>query len=82
MRYLIPTVLLLAGCAEQPSALQLVCGPEHGAMVGRNIGEFELPRGLAYRVIQPGAAVPDGTNPARLNIRVDDKGWISAVTCG
>ncbi|WBU61498.1 I78 family peptidase inhibitor [Paracoccus albus] len=57
------------------------CGPEFNVMVGRNIGEFELPPGLPHRIAQPGAALTEDFNPARLNVFVDDKGWIQKVEC-
>lgn len=57
------------------------CGPEFGVMIGRNIGEFTLPRGLPYRIAQPGAQLTEDHNPDRLNIFVDDKGWIQKVEC-
>ena len=58
------------------------CGPAYEAMTGRNIGEFTLPPALAYRVLQPGAVMTQDLNPARLNIFVDEKGWIERISCG
>ncbi|WBU64978.1 I78 family peptidase inhibitor [Paracoccus aerodenitrificans] len=87
MRQIIPAtavLTVLAACAppEPGSALPSQCGPEYQDMVGRNIGEFTLPSGLAYRVLQPGAVMTEDMNPARLNIFVDEKGFIQRVTCG
>ena len=50
-------------------------------MVGRNIGEFTLPPSLPHRIAQPGAALTEDHNPARLNVFVDDKGWVQKVEC-
>lgn len=57
------------------------CGPEFNVMVGRNIGEFELPPALPHRIAQPGAALTEDYNAERLNIFVDEKGWIQKVEC-
>ena len=87
MRLLLPIlpVALLAACAPAaPTAtlgLPNRCGPEYDVMVGRNIGEFTLPPGLPHRIAQPGAALTEDHNPARLNIFVDDRGWVQKVEC-
>ena len=82
---LLPAACLCAACTTTATpttpAFPTRCGPEFDIMVGRNIGEFTLPRGLPHRVAQPGAALTEDYNPARLNVFVDDKGWIQKVEC-
>lgn len=78
--------LALLGCAAPATTpatpgLPNRCGPEYDVMVGRNIGEFTLPPGLPHRIAQPGAALTEDHNPARLNVFVDDKGWVQKVEC-
>lgn len=87
MRYFLPLILpaLLAACgppSRPVNTLPSRCEPGYDIIVGRNIGEFELPSGLAYRVVQPGASLAEDYNPERLNIFVDEKGWIQKVKCG
>ncbi|MFD1795743.1 I78 family peptidase inhibitor [Paracoccus aurantiacus] len=89
MRLLLPLVpaLALTGCTEPTQGPAPTpgfpnrCGPEYDVMVGRNIGEFRLPPGLPHRIAQPGAALTEDYNAARLNVFVDDKGWVQKVEC-
>lgn len=78
-----PLACLVAGCSAPTTGPNFPnrCGPEFGVMIGRNIGQFTLPPGLAHRIVQPGATLSEDFNPARLNVFVDDKGWIQQVEC-
>lgn len=80
---ILPAAILLAGCTTTATGPRFPnrCGPEFDVMVGRNIGEFTLPPGLPHRVAQPGAALTEDYNAARLNIFVDEKGWVQKVEC-
>lgn len=80
---ILPAACLAAACTAPATgpAFPNRCGPEFNVMTGRNIGEFTLPPGLPHRIAQPGAALTEDYNPARLNIFVDDKGWIQKVEC-
>lgn len=80
---ILPALCLGAGCTTPAAAPALPnrCGPEFDVMIGRNIGEFDLPAGLAYRIVQPGASLTEDFKPDRLNVFVDEKGWIQKVEC-
>ncbi|MBA4489850.1 I78 family peptidase inhibitor [Paracoccus sp. S1E-3] len=82
---MLATNALLGGCAPPGDTatpgLPDRCGPEYDVMVGRNIGEFTLPPGLPHRIAQPGAALTEDYNAGRLNVFVDDKGWVQTVEC-
>ncbi|WP_255329923.1 hypothetical protein [Paracoccus albicereus] len=49
--------------------------------MGRNIGQFDIPRSVPNLIISPGIEVPDERQPGRLRIFVDDKGWIARAEC-
>lgn len=53
----------------------------HSALVGQNYGAITLPAGLPVRVISPGDAVTEDFRPERLNLYVDEKGWIQRIEC-
>ena len=80
---ILPAACLAAACTAAAPGPNVPnrCGPEFDVMVGRNIGEFTLPPGLPHRIAQPGAALTEDYNAARLNIFVNDKGWIQKVAC-
>lgn len=59
----------------------LRCDESFQSLVGTNIGAVTLPRALPHRIISPGMAVTEDYNPDRLNVFVDDKGWIAKVEC-
>lgn len=63
------------------SAPLLKCDDSYQSLVGSNIGAVTLPAGLAQRIITPGMAVTEDYNPDRLNVYVDDKGWVTKVEC-
>lgn len=77
--------VLLSACTETapvPPQMPQACSDEYLSLVGMNIGATSFPAGLPYRVLQPGAQATQDYEPARLNLYVDDKGWITRVTCG
>lgn len=74
--------LTLSACANETVATKTTCDLEfHKTLVGTNIGEVTFPPGLTYRVLQEGDAATMDLNPQRLNVIVDDKGWIEGVSC-
>ncbi|WP_170162041.1 I78 family peptidase inhibitor [Paracoccus siganidrum] len=75
---------LLAACGTNPPRpSQESCNlATHSQLVGQNYGAIDLTPGLTHRIISPGQAVTMDFNPNRLNLHVDDKGWIQQVTCG
>lgn len=77
-------VLIVAGCGASPYDVQATeCSPsQHQALVGRNIGEVRLPPTLRTREINPGAMMTGSTQPGRLTLFLDAKGWITRVACG
>ncbi len=62
-------------------AAPLACDDSYQSLVGQNIGAVTLPAGLSHRIISPGMAVTEDYNPDRLNVYVDDKGWIARTEC-
>ncbi|WP_372803806.1 hypothetical protein [Paracoccus seriniphilus] len=74
---------LMAACTETAPPQPLRCSEQfHQQLVGKNIGEVTLPDALRRRIIIPGAIPGPVEDPARLNIHVDDKGWIIDTGCG
>ena len=78
-------LLALTACAPVPQggapAPPLPCDASYQSLVGSNIGAVSLPTGLTHRIITPGMAVTEEYNADRLNIWVDDKGWIQKTEC-
>lgn len=74
-------LLTLAACEPAPPAGPLACDDSYQSLVGQNIGAITLPAGLSHRIISPGMAVTEDYNPDRLNVYVDDKGWIVKTEC-
>lgn len=72
----------LAACEPVPPPLPVACDDSYASLVGSNIGAVTLPSTLPHRIITPGMAVTEDFNPDRLNVYVDDKGWIARVDCG
>lgn len=86
-RGILPALSLtaLAACATAyaPTVAATRCDPaRHQALVGMNIGEVYLPPQLHYREISPGQIVTQEYQPGRLNIFMDEKGWIARISCG
>lgn len=77
-------LLILTGCqvANPQTQWPLTCDDSFQSLVGTNIGAVTLPAGLPHRIISPGMPYTEDFNPDRLNVFVDDKGWIARVTCG
>lgn len=72
----------LAACHPARSVTPLCDPAGNAALIGRNIGEVELPPGLPQRIISPGDTVTEDYRPNRINVYVDEKGWIARITCG
>lgn len=75
----------LAACdtGSAPTVMARTCDlPKHQTLVGKNIGEVNFPAALNRRVISSGMPITEDYNPNRLNVFVDEKGWIARVTCG
>ncbi|WP_299838347.1 I78 family peptidase inhibitor [uncultured Paracoccus sp.] len=73
--------LALAACDPAAPAGPLDCDDSYQSLIGQNIGAVTLPAGLSHRIISPGMAVTEDYNPDRLNVYVDDKGWIARTEC-
>lgn len=75
---------LLAACdTNPPRPSQESCNmATHADLVGQNYGAITLPANLPHRVIGPDQRVTMDYRADRLNLYVDDKGWIQQVTCG
>lgn len=59
------------------------CNPaRHQQLVGMNWGEVFLPPNLTVRLIDRNDIIPATSNPGRLNLHVDEKGWIARISCG
>jgi hypothetical protein len=81
----VPVAALLgvAACEPAKPTRPAFCEPaDYQGWVGHNIGEIDLPRDRTHRVISPDSMVTQDFSPFRVNIHVDEKGWISQVTCG
>ena len=79
------TLAALSGCDTGYSltVAETICSPaQHQRLVGMNIGEVYLPQQLERREISPGDVVTYDYKPGRLNIFLDERGWIGRVTCG
>lgn len=80
---LLATLPILAACQPASPPGPVECDlAQHQQLVGQNIGAVSLPASLPQRIISPGDMVTQDFNPARLNIFVDEKGWIGRVSCG
>ena len=80
---LIATGVILGACAQETVEAKPSCDTElHQNLIGKNIGEVTLPPQIVKRVMQDGDPATMDFNPERLNIIVDDKGWIEKVYCG
>lgn len=74
---------LLAACTTDRTEPARGCTDEvRAGLAGRNIGEVSLPSSLPSRIIIPDSVVTEEADPRRLNIHVDDKGWILRTSCG
>ncbi|MBK4217231.1 hypothetical protein JJJ17_14965 [Paracoccus caeni] len=80
---LLSTLAACATTSEGPTVMARQCDLEkHQTLVGMNIGEVNFPAVLPRRVISTGDAYTRDFRPNRLNLFVDEKGWIAKVTCG
>lgn len=82
----LPLILLgaLGACAAQTQPPRpTICAPQdYQQLIGRNIGAVTLPANLPQRIISPGDALTEDFLPYRINVFVDEKGWIARITCG
>ncbi|MBW7055688.1 hypothetical protein KY389_03135 [Paracoccus bogoriensis] len=79
------TMLALGACAATSpyTVAETRCNPaRHQQLVGMNWGEVFLPPNLSVRLIDRDRIVPATSNPGRLNLHVDEKGWIQRISCG
>ena len=79
-------LMLASGCVSDPAMVPAtICtgAPATAvqALVGRNVGELRLAPNLDRRIITPSTAVTEDYREGRLNLWVDDKGWISKAEC-
>lgn len=75
--------LAVAACATEEPAGPQICSPTaYQTLVGQNIGAVTLPAELPQRIIIPGDDLKPPRDARRLNIFVDEKGWILRVVCG
>lgn len=82
-RIIVPLVAIsaISGC-NSTSSVRSCAEARQQVQVGTNIGDITLPSGIPTRVMSPGMAMTEDYSPNRLNVFVDDKGWIARVTCG
>ena len=77
--------LALAACQVETVATPAPsdCGADaYQSLVGANLAAVTLPADLGARIIEPGMAVTMDYRPDRMNIEVEESGWIMAVYCG
>ena len=75
--------VILSACRQEPLVTKASCDQEqYQNVIGRNIGEVAFAPTVNKRVITEGDAVTMDHNPQRLNVLVDDKGWIKRIYCG
>lgn len=75
----------LSACNSGPdyTVNDRVCNPAaHARVIGRNWGEVNFPPSLPVRLVDFGRPVPPASNPTRLTLHTDPKGWIGQISCG
>jgi len=85
MRYLTLAFLACAACAQTPATAPIgTCGAaDLQNMVGQSADVLATMRfRTAMRVLGPDTAITMDYSPERINIAIDDRGYITAVTCG
>ena len=81
----LPLILVLAACQVEPVASPQPsdCGADaYQSLVGAQLAAVTLPADLNARIIGPDTAITMDFRPDRLNIEVEESGWIMAVYCG
>lgn len=78
----LPTILAACATSEYTVGKTGCDAQAHQALVGMNIGEVSLPPKLPKRVMNEGDPATMDFNAQRLNIIVDEKGWIERAYCG
>lgn len=82
---LLLAVALFAGCATTTTVRTTTLTCEAGRyqnLVGRNVGEVTPIAGVVTRTLIPGQPATMDYREDRLNLMVDEKGFIQQVTCG
>ena len=78
--------LLLAACQAVPVAAPTpsdTCPADaYQSLVGAQLAAVTLPSDLNARIIGPDTAVTMDYRSDRMNIELDESGWIVAVRCG
>ncbi|SFO93257.1 I78 family peptidase inhibitor [Tranquillimonas alkanivorans] len=77
----------LTGCAPMDEASgptgEGSCGADgYGSLVGAQLAAVTMPADLNARIIGPDTMVTQDYQPGRLNIVVDEDGYITRVYCG
>lgn len=75
----------LMACVEAaPLPIEQACGaPDLQYLVGQSATTLQTMRfGVTVRFIRPGDAVTEDFSPSRLNILIDGREVITAVSCG
>lgn len=84
---LVPTLALttLSACETtttvRTATLKCEAGKYQG-LVGRNVAEVATPEGVITRTLRPDQPATMDYRAERLNLLVDEKGFIQQVTCG
>lgn len=78
--------ILLGACRQgpqEPLVTRASCDQEqYQNVIGRNIGEVGFAVTVNERVLTEGFPVSISRDPQRLNVVVDEKGWIKKIYCG
>ncbi len=87
MKKLLLTLPLLAACATAAPPGKPISGDACGArgyagLVGRPLAATSFPADLNMRLIRPGDLVTADFQADRINLKVDDDGIITEVSCG
>lgn len=86
-RIIAPITLLaaLSACAATTTVRTATLACEAGryqSLVGRNVAEVTPIAGVVTRTLSPGQPATMDHRPDRLNLMVDEKGFIQQITCG
>lgn len=78
-------LIALSACQTTTSVRTATLSCEAGkyqSLVGRNVGEVTPVAGVVTRTLSPGQPATMDYRADRLNLMVDEKGFIQQVTCG
>lgn len=92
MKYaLVIAALGLTACQMEGRDDPMIPNPDHDEfcpeqeyswLIGQNIAEVSLPSDLNDRIIAPDTPVTQDFRPDRLNIMIDEDGFITDLDCG